>query len=274
MKENQLQIFQYNGSPITFNNGDRVMVNATEMAKPFGKEAKHWLTNQSTKDYVAELSKVRNLTLADLVKVTKGGNNAGTWLHEDVAMEFARWLSPAFAIWCNDRIKELLTKGTTSITQLSRKELALMIVQAEEEKERLTIANERQKATIEQQNATIQEQAPKVNYYDETLQSVNTLTTTQIAKELGLDAPKLNQKLKQAGVIFRQSGMWMLRQPYSSWNMTATRTQTYTRSDGSTGTSIYTVWNERGRRFIHALHESEYKPNIAKKIIAGKGGAQ
>ena len=24
-------------------------------------------------------------------------------------MEFARWLSPLFAIWCNDRIKEILT---------------------------------------------------------------------------------------------------------------------------------------------------------------------
>lgn len=35
-------------------------------------------------------------------------------MHEDVALEFARWLSPAFAIWCNDRIKELLMKGTVS----------------------------------------------------------------------------------------------------------------------------------------------------------------
>ena len=56
-------------------------------------------------------------------------------MHEDVALEFARWLSPAFAIWCNDRIKELLTKGTTSINQLSRKQLALMVIQAEEENE-------------------------------------------------------------------------------------------------------------------------------------------
>lgn len=30
-------------------------------------------------------------------------------MHEDVAIEFARWLSPLFSIWCNDRIKELIT---------------------------------------------------------------------------------------------------------------------------------------------------------------------
>lgn len=96
--------------------GDNVMVNATQMAKPFGKEPKFWLINQSTNDYLSELSKVRNLTLADLVQVTKGGNNPGTWMHEDVALEFARWLSPAFAIWCNDRIKELLKTGVATVS--------------------------------------------------------------------------------------------------------------------------------------------------------------
>lgn len=40
-----------------------------------------------------------------------GGANPGTWMHEDVAIEFARWLNPKFAIWCNDRIKEILRDG-------------------------------------------------------------------------------------------------------------------------------------------------------------------
>lgn len=275
MKENQIQVFQYNGSPVTFNTGDSVMVNATEMAKPFGKSATHWLRNQSTKDFIDEYAALRNRNPLDLVQ-TVNGDNGGTWMHEDVAMEFARWLSPKFAIWCNDRIRELLTKGSTSIAQLSRKELALMVVQAEEERERLALENaqkaleiERQQTTIEMQTATIIQQSPKVNYYDTTLQSVNTLTTTQIAKELGLDAAKLNRKLKEAGIIFRQSGMWMLRQPYSGWNLASTRTQTYTRSDGSTGTSLYTVWNERGRRFIHALSDNRFKPKEAVRQIQG-----
>lgn len=36
-------------------------------------------------------------------------------MHEDVALEFSRWLSPSFAIWCNDRIKELLKFGATAL---------------------------------------------------------------------------------------------------------------------------------------------------------------
>jgi hypothetical protein len=40
------------------------------------------------------ISKVRNHSLDDLVKVTRGGDNPGTWMHEDVALVFAQWLSP------------------------------------------------------------------------------------------------------------------------------------------------------------------------------------
>ena len=36
-------------------------------------------------------------------------------LPKDLAMEYARWLSPHFAIWTNDQIKELLTKGNVSL---------------------------------------------------------------------------------------------------------------------------------------------------------------
>lgn len=122
------------------------------------------------------------------------------------------------------------------------------------------------------QEQTIKEQAPKVEYYDTTLQSVNTMTTTQIAKELGMAAHKLNKLLKQAGVIFRQSRMWMLKQPYAGWDISETRTQTFTRSDGKVGTSMYTVWNERGRRFIHALHDSGFNVRTASKLLE-KGGA-
>lgn len=112
---NEIQIFNYNGNGVTFRKGDSVMVNATEMAKPFGKLAKDWLSNKSTNEFIHTLSAVRGIVLTDLVVVKQGGNGEqGTWMHEDVALEFARWLSPAFAIWCNDRIKELMQVGFTA----------------------------------------------------------------------------------------------------------------------------------------------------------------
>ena len=108
------QIFQYNGSPITFQIGNSLMVNASQMAKPFGKSPKDFLKTEQSKCFIETLSEVRKILSSDLVVVIYG-NGGGTWMHEDVALEFARWLSPAFAIWCNDRIKELLTTGSTAI---------------------------------------------------------------------------------------------------------------------------------------------------------------
>lgn len=106
--------YVYNGNPITFRVNGNVMVSATNMAKPFEKQPIQWLRYEQSQEFLSALSKLRNHSLADLVQVKKGGTNPGTWFHEDVALEFARWLSPAFAIWCNDRIKEILTGRTFS----------------------------------------------------------------------------------------------------------------------------------------------------------------
>lgn len=107
--------FNYKGSQISFNRGENVMVNATQMAKPFDKSPKDFLKTDQTKRFILALSEVKKILSSDLVRVVYG-DNGGTWMHEDVALEFARWLSPAFAIWCNDRIKELMTIGVTTVS--------------------------------------------------------------------------------------------------------------------------------------------------------------
>lgn len=272
------QIFQYNGSPITFQKGNSVMVNATQMAKPFEKSPKDFLKTEQTKRFMQALSEVKKILSSDLVKVVYG-DNGGTWMHEDVAMEFARWLSPAFAIWCNDRIKELLTIGMTA-TQPTLEQmidnpdlvihLATQLKQEREEKAKLEAQTEQQQATIKIQTEEIKQAAPKVSYYDNHLQSVNTLTSTQVAKQIGMDAEKLHRKMKEIGILYKQSGQWLLYSPFSTWGLHATRTQTYTRNDGSIGTSVYTVWTTKGLRFIHALNECGWNVKKAIKQIKGE----
>ncbi|WP_289188682.1 MULTISPECIES: Rha family transcriptional regulator [Bacteroidales] len=51
------------------------------------------------------------------------------------------------------------------------------------------------------QDAQLRQAAPKVKYVDEVLQSVNTYTSTQIAKEIGMDAAKFHKALKERKVI-------------------------------------------------------------------------
>ena len=257
MKTNQ--IFQYNGSPISFNKGNNIMVNATEMAKPFGKEPKFWLMNQSTNDYLSELSKVRNLTLADLVQVTKGGNNPGTWMHEDVALEFTRWLSPAFAIWCNDRIKELLQYGMTA-TQPTLEQminnpdlvisLATQLKSEREEKQRLQIENEEQKRELI-------DTSPKVQYHNKVISSVGYLTVNMIAATLGISDIKLNKLLCQWGIQYKESGVYYLYSKYRDKGYTVHRPHAYTDSIGNIKTKQHMYWTELGKKFVIELYSSK-----------------
>lgn len=145
----------YEGHPITFSLGESLMVSATEMARPFGKRPTDWLKNQSTKEFIKTLCGVRNLVPSEIVQVVNG-DQGGTWMHEDVAMEFARWLSPKFAIWCNDRIKELLTKGNTQLKPMTPIQMLAMQAQAMADMEQRQIAQEHKTSLLESKVAQIE----------------------------------------------------------------------------------------------------------------------
>ena len=124
-----------------------------------------------------------------------------------------------------------------------------------------------------QQTTQLIEQKPKVEYFNETLQSVNTYTTTQVAKQLGMSAEMLNKRLSGAGLIYRQSNTWLLYRPYDACGLHKTRTTTFTRNDGSIGTDFYTVWTEKGRFFITLLHENGYDMKSSVKKMKEVYGA-
>lgn len=133
---------------------------------------------------------------------------------------------------------------------------ALQVAQAtiDRHKKQLEQANER----ISLQDEQLKSQAPKVEYYDQVLQSEGTMTTRQLAMSLGMTANTLNKKLCNAGIQFRQSGMYILHAPYSSYNLTSVRSYPYMTSDGRTLTKQYLVWNERGKQFVTMLRNNNF----------------
>ena len=92
---------------------------------------------------------------------------------------------------------------------------------------------------------------PKADYLDEVIDSVSCLTTTQIAKELGMSAIKLNQMLCNMGIQFVQSGQYMLYADYARRDYARNRSHAYRDLFGELHTRTYLVWTERGREFIH-----------------------
>jgi prophage antirepressor-like protein len=132
---------------------------------------------------------------------------------------------------------------------------ALIVAQA-------TLDRQKQRVQIlegenEQLTAEIKKLAPRAEYTDKVLQSDSTYTMTQVAKELGMSAVKLERKLHEKGIMFRQSGQWMLYAKYQGKGYTKSRTHTFTHSDGTRGTNTITVWTETGRASVHWKLEPE-----------------
>lgn len=274
---NELKLFQ---SPIfgqvrTVVMNGQVMFAATDVAKCLGyanpqkairNHCKSIGVNEMDTPTNGGIQKVRFITKGNVVRLVASSElpqaeQVESWIFDEViptVLETGGYISTT----PNDTPEEIMARALT-IAQAT-------LAKREERLKQLEAETEQQQATIELQDKEIKEAAPKVNYYNNHLQSVNTLTSTQIAKQIGMDAEKLHKKLKETNVIYRQSGQWLLHSPYSTWGLHSTRTQTYTRSDGSIGTNIYTVWTERGRRFIIALYENEWNVRKAIKQIKGE----
>ncbi len=114
------------------------------------------------------------------------------------------------------------------------------------QKERVLIQNQLQEEQL-------QIQAPKVQYFNEVLQSKSTYTTNQIAKEFGLSARSLNKILNDLKVQYKQNNTWLLYHKYQNRGYTKTKTHYYYDSLGEQKTSMQTVWTETGRLFLHEL---------------------
>ncbi len=111
--EQNAAVLQYSGSNICFERiGGRLMVNATQMAKPFGVIPKDWLRTQQAKDLLNAAVVRHKCLTADLLEIRQGGmpEKQGTWMHEDIALLFAQWLSPDFYLACNDVLKQVMSK--------------------------------------------------------------------------------------------------------------------------------------------------------------------
>ena len=84
--------------------------------------------------------------------------------------------------------------------ELSRKELAIMVIQAEEEKERLALKNE-------QQQKQILKLQPKADFADAAFKAEGKVDIGQAAKILGLPFGRntLFKKLKEKGILFKRN---------------------------------------------------------------------
>jgi hypothetical protein len=91
---------------------EEMFFNATEMAKAFNKDVREFLRSEPVNEYIRVvlnegISHIKKRE--DLIR-TKKGRNGGTFLHNELAFEFAGWCSPIFRRnlhkWAEQKIRE------------------------------------------------------------------------------------------------------------------------------------------------------------------------
>lgn len=186
-----------------------------------------------------------------------------------------------FQDWVFEEVLPTLRKeGSYSMTQSKQSLVSYQIedpierakrwIEEQQHTRALEAQTEQQAQTIGIQQKELTVAAPKVKYYDDTLSSTDCLTTTQVADDLSISARALNQQLSNAGIQYFQSGSWHLKGKYREWQLASTRTYNYIKGDGSTGTKVNLVWNQRGKRFILALYNNDFNVKDAIAEINGE----
>ncbi len=116
---------------------------------------------------------------------------------------------------------------------------------------------------VVEQQKIISELEPKANYVDTILQSKSLVLMTQIAKDYGMSARKMNQILNDLKVQYKANGQWVLYSKYQNQGYVHSRTIDIVRSNGMADVKMQTEWTQKGRLFLYELLKKEgYVPAI------------
>lgn len=105
--------FIYQNQTIDFEpkGDDNLMINATQMAKVFGKRIDFFLKADHTNEFIKALEltpfggRSTPLKREEIIKTVNGVN---TWMHRTLALKFAAWLDPRFEVWVFSTIDHIL----------------------------------------------------------------------------------------------------------------------------------------------------------------------
>ena len=190
----------YLGNNISFKlvNG-HVYADANKMAEGFGGSQKlyDWKNSSNTKRYIEALEKAyQKISDTKLIIVNQGGkaNEQGTWIHEKLILNFARYLNVEFELWCDEQITTLLREGEVKIKTP---------VSDEAKKKRLEIMEKNANVRMSKQYTKLAELTPNERHREVLIAlGANTLSNKEV-----LPLPKLEQKSYTAEEIGKVLGI-------------------------------------------------------------------
>lgn len=92
-------------------------INVTNLCKAGGKQFKHLKSIQKTKAFLQVLSNEVGIPTSLLIKHQTGyGSEQCTWVHPQIAINIAQWISPRFDVKVSGWVYEIMMTGKVDIT--------------------------------------------------------------------------------------------------------------------------------------------------------------
>lgn len=177
---------------------------------------------------------------------------------------------------------------------ITRKQLLLMALEAEEERERLKaekeeLAIDNQKLTSEnqeleatnyglmieagQKDQRIQQLQEQTSYLNVIMSDNTSMTVSQIAQDYGMSGVAFNNLLKGLRIQRAVGGQWLLYADYQNRGYVTSRMIPIHHSDGPDTFKPLTTWTQTGRKFLYEhLKKHGVLPVVERQQAVQKGG--
>jgi phage antirepressor YoqD-like protein len=248
----------------------KIYRNATQMAGRYSKNPREWLLLAETQRFRQSLVEEKKSESLESQIITKRGGHGVTFLENILALEFARWLDPKFAIKGNEVMDRLGTykfvvagddpadkdkeinpqnKGKDEVMPVSSSQYPVPKTFSEA----LLLS-----ARLQQQ---MEEDKPKVEFYNNLVERRDTFKSTFIAMELDISVIRLHKFLldqrickfeKNRYVVYPSHNALQCDHPYY-WTNKKGKTYVYSKARR---------WTRAGREFIIELYREKHPQDI------------
>lgn len=103
------------------------------------------------------------------------------------------------------------------------------------------------------QTAKLEKQKPMIDYYKSQMRNPGLITITEIAKDYGWSAVKMNRELAKRKVQYRQGQHWVLYSQYADKGYASYEAFAYKDDNKRSGVHNNLKWTQRGRKFVYDL---------------------
>lgn len=252
-----LQLFNFEGNEVrTLKINDEPYFVGKDVANILGYSN----TRKALQDHVDLEDKKDGVTIRDSI----GRNQKPTVINESglysLILSSKMPNTKRFKHWVTSEVLPAIRKHGAYMTDQkafdvvhNKNGLADLLQQAADQLKQKDIRIEEVEAENKNLSIQLEESNKKASYLDLILGDPTPIVTTQIANDYGYSAIAFNRLLKKLRVQRRVNGQWILYKPFMGKGYTSTKSKPYEDHRGKLRIKIYTVWTQKGRRFIYDI---------------------